>query len=171
MYGVALSLAMLGLASLLYHIGLAGRVTDRQWIVAEIDNGNVRLGYAYRADRMYTQHLTYVRLGFLGRLVLANGTWQGKWRYLGVTMPLWTVVALLFVHPGVAYVCGPLRRRRRQRRNQCVNCGYERVGNTSGICPECGNRLTCPACAHELTGSTLGICPVCGSRFNALGAV
>jgi hypothetical protein len=33
------------------------------------------------------------------------------------------------------------RRRARRRMNHCADCGYNLTGNTSGICPECGERL------------------------------
>ncbi len=31
------------------------------------------------------------------------------------------------------------RNQRRSRRGQCSECGYDLTGNTSGVCPECGN--------------------------------
>jgi predicted RNA-binding Zn-ribbon protein involved in translation (DUF1610 family) len=30
------------------------------------------------------------------------------------------------------------------RPGECINCGYNLTGNTSGVCPECGRRLTQP---------------------------
>ena len=31
-----------------------------------------------------------------------------------------------------------IRRRRRRSKGECVRCGYDLTGNTSGVCPECG---------------------------------
>jgi hypothetical protein len=36
------------------------------------------------------------------------------------------------------------RYRRRLRRGNCLRCGYDLTGNTSGLCPECGTRVTRP---------------------------
>lgn len=35
-------------------------------------------------------------------------------------------------------VLGPIRRRRRRQRGECLPCGYSLTGNVSGRCPECG---------------------------------
>ena len=32
-----------------------------------------------------------------------------------------------------------LRRDRRRRHGQCIECGYDLTGNVSGVCPECGS--------------------------------
>ena len=162
-YVIALLLVVLGVVSLWRYVGYEGLVSDRQWVVAKIRNGIVRVGYAHLADREYTQKVTYHSLGPLGGIGFASGTWIGNWLYVGLTLPLWTIVALLFAPPAVGYVRGPIRRRRRRRRNQCLNCGYAREGNTSGVCPECGNSLTCYTCGYDLTGNISGVCPECGT--------
>lgn len=38
----------------------------------------------------------------------------------------------------------PLRRWRRRRHGWCVHCGYNLVGNVSGVCPECGQKTGQP---------------------------
>jgi hypothetical protein len=45
---------------------------------------------------------------------------------------------LLAAWPVLAFICGPLRRRRRRKKGLCVRCGYNLTGNVSGTCPECG---------------------------------
>jgi hypothetical protein len=159
---VAVLLAALGLASLWQYVGFRGLVTERHWVRTEIGEGNVIVGHAYLAEMKYPQKVHGVSLGVFGRIMCASGTWTGDWRYIGLTLPLWSIVALLLIHPAVAFVGGPLRRRRRRRRNQCLNCGYAREGNTSGVCPECGNSLTCYTCGYDLTGNISGVCPECG---------
>lgn len=54
----------------------------------------------------------------------------------------------VFVGTGLAMLAGWIvaffieRRRRRKRQGRakrpCINCGYELLGNISGVCPECG---------------------------------
>ena len=36
---------------------------------------------------------------------------------------------------------GPLRRWRRRKRGLCLHCGYNLTGNTSGVCPECAQKI------------------------------
>ncbi len=53
----------------------------------------------------------------------------------------WVPVVLLGVYPCFTLTRASVRRhlrRRRGRRGLCVTCGYNLVGNVSGICPECG---------------------------------
>ncbi len=50
--------------------------------------------------------------------------------------------ALLLAWPVTAFVRGPFRRYRRRSKGQCVRCGYDLTGNVSGICPECGLKLS-----------------------------
>jgi hypothetical protein len=60
----------------------------------------------------------------------------------------------------------------------CRKCGYDLVGNTSGVCPECGDRrhapkplpssrakpATCRTCGYDLAGIAPDVCPECGHR-------
>ena len=59
-------------------------------------------------------------------------------RHWNVRFPIWAVFILFAAHPTVAFIRGPLRRRRRRRKGWCMTCGYDLTGNTTGICPECG---------------------------------
>lgn len=52
-----------------------------------------------------------------------------------VTIPLWTVAALLV--PMYLWRTNRLRRRF-ARVGHCPKCGYDLTGNESGVCPECG---------------------------------
>ena len=59
------------------------------------------------------------------------------------TMPVWPGFALgaLFYAGALAVPRWGLQRMRsgyRRRRNRCAHCGYSLVGNTTGVCPECG---------------------------------
>ena len=58
--------------------------------------------------------------------------------------PLWVSFALPMVfatYPTIAFIRGPLRRHRRQRKGECIGCGYDLTGNESGKCPECGEAI------------------------------
>ena len=57
------------------------------------------------------------------------------------TTPLWGPLLFFAAYPIIAFIRGPLRRRRRRKRGQCVSCGYNLTGNTSGVCPECSLKV------------------------------
>lgn len=61
---------------------------------------------------------------------------------VGVAVPFWFLSGLLSVYPVVVFLRGPMRRRRRRKRGQCLRCGYNLTGNISGVCPECGSATT-----------------------------
>lgn len=60
---------------------------------------------------------------------------------LSIKIPLWMPTVLAAVYPLWAFIRGPFRRSRRQRKRSCMKCGYDLAGNVSGICPECGWKL------------------------------
>ena len=66
-----------------------------------------------------------------------------------IEFPLWALFAALSAYPCVALVrsrlsawrfrlSASLDSRRARKEAQCVQCGYNLTGNTSGVCPECG---------------------------------
>lgn len=87
------------------------------------------------------------------RLLIENGLrrhafdWQLPWpmgpTVYGTQLRLWfgTAALLLGLWPILAFVCGPVRRHGRRRRGLCMGCGYNRAGNISGHCPECGTKV------------------------------
>ena len=63
---------------------------------------------------------------------------------LGIRLQLWLLGALALVLPAghLAFAAGRRwRRRRHAARGLCPACGYDLTGNTSGVCPECGNQF------------------------------
>lgn len=63
-------------------------------------------------------------------------------------VPLWSLLIL----PAFPTVCFFRSDRRRQQPGHCVTCGYNLTGNVSGVCSECGLRLTQPG------GSARALC-------------
>lgn len=88
--------------------------------------GNPSPQTSFDIDAMYPfsqnpqRHSWFVPTGILWRPFAINSTTYGA---------AWW---LLLLAPGIA------RRALRRRRGQCVACGYDLTGNTTGICPECG---------------------------------
>ncbi len=56
-------------------------------------------------------------------------------------LPVWVPVGLLLLSPIRGVVRGPWVQRRRQRRNQCTQCGYSLKGLPEPRCPECGSDI------------------------------
>lgn len=65
----------------------------------------------------------------------------GKTISTWIDVPLWPLGGALLVYPGIAFIRGALRRSRAAGAGVCRKCGYDLTGNTSGVCPECGNRF------------------------------
>ena len=60
-----------------------------------------------------------------------------RWIFIPVWMPLVAFAA----YPTLAFIGGPVSRRRRRRRNECVRCGYSLKGLAEPKCPECGSEI------------------------------
>ena len=65
-------------------------------------------------------------------------------RYYRLSVPTLSAVALLATYPTIAFIRGPLRRWRRRKRGECLNCGYNLTGNVTGVCSECGTKIEAP---------------------------
>lgn len=86
-----------------------------------------------------------LRLGGLGEFRFRDRSVdKGTVRLTSLATPAWPWTAILTTYPAVAlvtYLRGPCRRERRRKRNECLQCGYSLVGNTGGVCPECGHAV------------------------------
>lgn len=58
-----------------------------------------------------------------------------------VTCPLWILLLVFSSYPAIAFIRGPLRRRRRRKRGLCIHCGYSLTGLPESRCPECGTAI------------------------------
>jgi len=61
-------------------------------------------------------------------------------KHVWVVFPVWVVVGMCMLMPGVAgwRWVQRLRARRREKRGLCGGCGYDLRGSASARCPECG---------------------------------
>lgn len=56
--------------------------------------------------------------------------------------PIWIMFVTVAIVPSITFVRFALRRRRSRRLGPtCKKCGYNLTGNTSGVCPECGQPI------------------------------
>ena len=60
---------------------------------------------------------------------------------LDIRGPFWPLFVALATYPSLAFIRGPVRRWRRQRKGLCVRCAYDLTLNESGVCPECGTAV------------------------------
>jgi len=73
-----------------------------------------------------------------------GGQWEYSQRsypfgwYTRICVPCWVLMVILGPYPIFWFLRGPMRSWHRLRRGQCIKCGYNLTGNTSGVCPECG---------------------------------
>lgn len=60
--------------------------------------------------------------------------YSGTWNFM---LPLWTPFLLVAIPTAFLF----WRDHRKIPQGHCQNCGYSLTGNTSGICPECGEQI------------------------------
>jgi hypothetical protein len=78
------------------------------------------------------QRLTWFRSHESG-MVNGQVVQHNRWYYV----PLWLPLLVI----GTPTACMFWRRHRRIPPGHCRRCGYNLMGNVSGICPECGERI------------------------------
>jgi hypothetical protein len=57
----------------------------------------------------------------------------------GVIVPCWSLVILFGILPSLWV--SKNRKRRNRNTAECLACGYNLTGNSSGVCPECGHEI------------------------------
>ncbi len=60
---------------------------------------------------------------------------------INVRRPSWPVSIVLGLFPGIALVRAVRSRLARAKPNQCSRCGYNLIGNVTGVCSECGKTV------------------------------
>lgn len=86
--------------------------------------------------RMVPPEWDYEFVVFAWRGVTVAGLTVGS-----ITIPIWFLIVAFPAYPSIAFIRGPLRRWRRRKRGECVNCGYNLTGNVTGVCSECGMKI------------------------------
>ena len=66
----------------------------------------------------------------------------------GLCLPLWIPFVALIAPTLILWV---VDHRRRPLPGHCRKCNYNLTGNTSGVCPECGNEIETPAANRSAT--------------------
>jgi hypothetical protein len=63
------------------------------------------------------------------------------YRVREITFPFAALFPALAFYPALALFRGPLRRWRCRRKGLCLTCGYNLMGNVTGVCSECGTKF------------------------------
>ncbi len=144
---------------------------DAAWPIPRRPNRNIMAAYIPQP-----QWQTWVNIGGYNEVSDFAFTWNTVFRtgvpgftisrHSYVRFPLWIPALLLIITPIRSAIKGPIIQRRRKKRGECIHCGYNLTGNTTGVCPECGNEFRCQKCNYDLTGNTSGTCPECGTVCN-----
>lgn len=150
MFSSSIVLAAVGTASLWFRIGHRGLLSEDRWFEADLDEGNIELAYAYKSFSTAPRRGITRWLGPFGVFRVGSGSSYGRWRYYVLIVPLWMVVAALFI-PSSIYLKRELVQRRRAKRGLCVGCGYSLTGLAEARCPECGRALAprCTLCGRS----------------------
>ncbi len=150
MFTSSIVLAGIGTASLWYKVGYRGLLTEERWVEADLDDGNIEIAYAYKSFRSAQRRGITKSLGQFGIFRIGSGSSYGRWRYYVLMVPLWMVVAALFI-PSSFILKRELVQRRRAKRGECVGCGYNLTGLSEARCPECGRGLAhrCITCGRD----------------------
>lgn len=99
------------------------------------------------ARRTIAFWLPPIILGALAFALPLPETGPAKYETYRVLRVILVEISLLYivVGLGIRAIVRMLRWRDRGRKNlptdRCLHCGYSLIGNVSGICPECGERI------------------------------
>lgn len=150
MFTSSILLAGVGTAALWYRIGYRGLLTEERWLEADFDDGNIELAYAVKSFRSAPRRGITKRMGSFGIIRIGSGSSYGRWRYYVLIVPLWMVVAALFI-PSSFILKRELVQRHRAKRGECTGCGYNLTGLAEPRCPECGRALAdrCVTCGRD----------------------
>jgi hypothetical protein len=90
----------------------------------------------------YTSHAqSLAREDWVTVIMPMKGTWWfpviHRRPFTMIILPLWIPFLIIAVPPAHFW----WRDRRRIPLNCCQGCGYDLMGNVSGVCPECGKRI------------------------------
>ena len=84
-------------------------------------------------------------LGFYYQYVTDSRYKAGTFKEWNLYIPIWFFLLLSALYPTIIYIRyfrGPFIRNRRKMKGLCLRCGYNLTGNVSGVCPECGTKIS-----------------------------
>lgn len=120
------------------------------------------LGYPLelvKLDGQYRRDMTLLRrqvvdaiAGSFAHNVLSFDSPQGKQRQQIIYVRLYLLVVLFGAYPVISVLHQGVRRYRRGRRGQCIECGYDLRHNTLGVCPECGTETEKVSKTEKMSG-------------------
>lgn len=115
------------------------------------NNGNYRsLGAGMTQGRFSIAYTwTSEDMGWTGHhWILGTGKvswWQNSskngCKTIRAEYPAALAIPVLGAYPLLALTRAIVRRNRRRKPNECMNCSYDLTGNVSGTCPECGTNI------------------------------
>jgi hypothetical protein len=116
-----------------WHIGWALKSGD----FIQLDEGHLVIGRTYCSPGMTLTGPTPITFGAMvsnlwetQRFTWSPPSRDGRWH---AQIPLWSILLAAAI-PTLLLWLGP---RFRKKPGHCL-CGYDLVGNTTGVCPECG---------------------------------
>ncbi len=133
------------------------KLTGRIHIYSALDNGDLRLAFAWPCADNPPRVLTSFKLGpvcfqrhYGSRYDVCAGPAFADGHVPSSTntvvnafaIRLWLLATLLACFPTIAFGRGIICRYRFRTSGKCFNCDYDLTGNTSGICSECGTPIS-----------------------------
>ena len=106
--------------------------------------GRLRVRYCHVIPGAPLQNKSFgPRMGFYYQCTGDDRYKAGTFVERNVFLPIWSLLLLALLCPIVIFIRGCRYRRlcRREKDGLCLKCGYNLMGNLSGVCPECGERV------------------------------
>lgn len=133
--GVMASTGIADMAGWNFNALCSGESSDRFEACIQVTDGQLVVSYHSRPGGVFD---SMVGGSWMGFGYLRAPPFNSTWIFFVIFCPFCVPVLFLAAYPTIAFIRGPLRRRRRRRRGLCIRCGYNLQGNESGVCPECG---------------------------------
>jgi len=83
--------------------------------------------------------------GYRGNLVVGRSSPYRPIATVDISVRLWVVAGIALLLPMSRLALWLVRRGRthlRKEAGRCISCNYDLTGNVSGICPECGTKIS-----------------------------
>jgi hypothetical protein len=116
-------------------------ITSKSQLDLEFFNGHFTVSY-YRPNRSsYTTSRHEFQVPLIGAFGYDSTAFKGNTlRRTSITCPIWILEVVTFGLLAFIIFRPRFVKRLRGKRSQCLSCGYNLTGNTSGTCSECGTK-------------------------------